>query len=47
MPPDRGDLLLMNELEIWEMAGLFATGVAVLWLLIRALLREKKSSKWW
>jgi hypothetical protein len=37
----------MNELEIWEMAGVFATGGAVLWLLIRALLRAKESWKWW
>jgi hypothetical protein len=37
----------MNELELWEMAGLFATAGAVLWLLVRALIHEKKRSKWW
>ncbi len=37
----------MNELELWEMTGLFATGGAVLWLLVRALLHEKRRSKWW
>jgi hypothetical protein len=37
----------MNELEIWEVVGLFVVGVTVLWMLVRALWREKKTSKWW